>query len=338
LSAHALSRPAEYVQSRITKSNDTEIKRNELLDYIRSTDLVVITGTGVAIQTTDCPKSGDAQVAGWVGLLQHGLEYCRTHALIENDNTEIIELQLKKPTTANLIDAARQIYEWLDRKKGNARYNWLQESVGQLKVRDPALIRALAGLGGLLSTLNYDSLHTDVTGRMPLHWQQLVDVDEHVRRKSNEFIFHMHGWWKHPESIVLDHKSYYGIASNRDMRDLMRDFARFRSLLFVGCVGTFFDPNFQTLLNWANDALRQARHRHFVLCRDRDEERLHEELRDCGMLEPLAYGANFSDLTSFVEKIAQDSGKTVATANPPLATFTQPRVQKPADVWKTELK
>jgi hypothetical protein len=100
----------------------------------------------------------------------------------------------------------------------------------------------------------------------------------------------------------------------------------------------FFRSNFQTLLNWANDALRQARHCQLVLCRDGDEEKLHERLRDCGMLEPLAYGANFSDLTSFVEKLAQDSGKTVAAANPPLATFTPPRVQKPTDVWKTELK
>src|SRR5262245_13710066 len=96
----------EHVHSRITKSNDTEIKRNELLDYIRSTDLVVITGTGVAIQTADHPQNGGANVASWVGLLYHGLEYCRRHALIEDDDIEIIQLQLKKPTTANLIDAA----------------------------------------------------------------------------------------------------------------------------------------------------------------------------------------------------------------------------------------
>src|SRR5438067_604521 len=102
--AHALSRPTERVQSKIIKSNDTEIKRNELLDYIRSTDLVVITGTGVAIQTADRPKNGDANVASWLGLLQHGLEYCRRHTFIEDDDTEIIELQLKKPTTDNLID------------------------------------------------------------------------------------------------------------------------------------------------------------------------------------------------------------------------------------------
>jgi len=183
-------------------------------------------------------------VASWVGLLQHGLEYCKRHALIEHDDTEIIELQLKKPSTANLIDAARQIYEWLDRRKGNARYNWLQESIGQLKVRDPALIRALTGLGGLMATLNYDSLHTDVTGRTPLHWQQLIEVDDHVHRKSKEFIFHMHGWWKHPESIVLDHKSYYAIASNREMGELMREFARFRSLMFVGMRWNFFRSQF----------------------------------------------------------------------------------------------
>lgn len=307
------------------------------MDYVRDTDLVVITGTGVAIQTAGKAQAG---VAGWVGLLQHGLEYCRAHDLIQGDETEIIELQLKKPKTANLIDAARQIFEWLDRKKGNTRYNWLQDSIGQLRVHDPTLIRALADLGGLLATLNYDGLHAEATGRTPLHWQQLTDVDEHLHRKSNGFIFHLHGWWKHPESIVLDHKSYYEISHNSQMQDLMRDFARFRSLLFVGCIGTFFDPNFQTLLNWANDALKETRHRHFVLCRSGDEKILHGQLRECGILEPLAYGKEYSDLTPFLQKLAIDSGKKVAAANPPIAPpiDASPRVQKASDVWQTELK
>ena len=146
---------------------------------------------------------------------------------------------------------------------------------------------------------------------------------------------------KYPESIALDPQSYYEISTDERMQEVMRDFARFRSLLFVGCAGTFFDPNFQTLINWANKALRDARHRHFVLCRSRDEESLHSELRQCGMLEPLVYGDNFTDLAPFLQKVVQDSGKTVATANPPLATpfdSALPSIQKPSDVWKTELK
>ena len=292
------------------------------------------------MQTAGYPNQPHAEVASWVGLLRHGLEYCKRHNLIDDGDTEVIELQLKKRKTGDLIDAARQIYEWLNRKKGPAKYNWFQESIGQLKVHDPSLICALADLGGLLTTLGYDGLHTEVTKRIPLHWRQLAEVDEYLHRKSNEFIFHVHGWWKHPGSIVLDPESYYAISKDVRMQDLMRDFARFRSMLFVGCVGTFFDPNFQTLLNWGNHALREARHRHFVLCRSPDEKILHAQLRECGMLEPLVYGAEFSDLTPFIQQLAVDSGKRVAADNPPIATPIDalPRVQKPTDIWEVELK
>lgn len=252
----------------------------------------------------------------------------------------MIELQLRKKTTAGLIDAARQVFEWLDRKEGHSRYNWLRASVGQLKARDPSLINAIVDLGGLIATLNYDGLHTEVTKRPPLHWQQLDEVVERVRTKGTDFIFHLHGWWQEPKTIVLDHESYYAISKDSELQALMREFAQFRSLLFVGCIGTFFDPNFQTLLKWANDALSKARYRHFVLCRAGDQRKLHGQFRDCAILEPLAYGDNYSDLTPFLQKLAQDSGKKVGVANPPLAISTQEsaRVQKPSEIWETELK
>src|SRR3954447_4443967 len=95
--------------SRINTSDENEVKRKELVDYISKTDLVVVTGTGVSLQTAGYPEHADAKVASWVGLLEHGLEYCKTHDLIGEDDTEIIELQLKKATIDGLIDAARQI-------------------------------------------------------------------------------------------------------------------------------------------------------------------------------------------------------------------------------------
>jgi SIR2-like domain len=322
-------------------SHENEVKRGELVDYVRDTDLVVVAGSGVSMQSVGHPDQPNTAVASWPGLLRHGLDYCKTHGLINDDDTEVIELQLKKKTTRNLIDAARQIFDWLERRPGNAKFNWLKESVGQLKIHDDSLIKALADLGGLLATLNYDGLHTDVTGRIPLHWKQLLDVDEQLRRKSRDFIFHIHGWWERPESIVFDSRSYYEISNDKGMKDLMRDFARFRSLLFVGCAGTFFDPNFSMLLTWANEALRSHRHRHFVLCRACDETALHSELQQCGMLEALVYGHNFGDLVPFLRKVGEDAGRTVAAANPPVATSIElpsPSIQKPSDVWKAELK
>ena len=162
----------------------------------------------------------------------------------------------------------------------------MKESIGQLKVRNPALLRAIRGLGGLISTLNYDSLPEQVTGRPPVHWRQQTEITRYIRDHSKEFILHLHGHWEKPNSIVLDRRSYEEIASDLNMQDLLRRFARFETLLFVGCEKTFGDPNFKTLLKWAHKALEGVDHRHFILCRDSDEQSVLVSLQPHGYLAP----------------------------------------------------
>lgn len=299
----------------------------------------MVAGTGVSLYSVGYPKEPNTAVASWPGLLEHGLNYCKHHNLLGDDDAEVIELQLKKGTTRNLIDAAQQIHDWLDRKAGNPRFFWLKESIGQLRLANPSLIKALAGLGGLLATLNYEDLCEEVTGRPSLHWKQQLEIDDHIDRNSNDFIFHIHGHWQSPKSVVLDQESYYAIAHDENMQGLMRRFARWGTFLFVGCSGTFLDPNFQTLLSWGNAALKEAKKRHFVLCRRRDEKQLLTDLQRWGMLEPLVYGDSFQELPLFIENLAKDSGSAPASVNPPLSAIEIPvGMQKPIDIWTTELK
>jgi hypothetical protein len=324
----------------IKQADDNEIKRLELAERIRTSELVIIAGTGVSLYSVGHPKIKNTAVAGWPGLLEHGLDYCKRHDLLGDDDADVIELQLKKGTARQLIDAAGQIHEWLDRKAGNSRYFWLKESIGQLTLHDPSLIKAIANLGGLLAPLNYEDLCEEVTGLPPLHWKQHAQIDDHIRRNSKEFIFHVHGHWQTPESIVLDQQSYFEIANDDGTQALMRRFAQWGILLFVGCSGTLLDPNFQTLLRWGNAALKEAKERHFVLCRECDEKRLLTDLQKWGMLEPLVYGDQFTDLPAFIEQLAKDSGSPKASANPPVAAVdtTPSGVQRPTEVWNTELQ
>jgi hypothetical protein len=335
-----LSRVIARVKSSIANSDDNDIKRLELTEQIRKSELVVVTGGGVSLYTVGYPKIINTDVASWPGLLVHGLNYCKHHNLLGDDDAEVVELQLKKGTARHLIDAAQQIHDWLDRKQGNSRYFWLKESIGQLKVHDASLIKALASLGGLLATLNYEDLCEEVTGRATLHWRQQLEIDDHVERKSVDFIFHIHGHWQTPNSIVLDQQSYYEIAKDERMQGLMRRFARWGTFLFVGCSGTFSDPSFLTLLRWGNAALNDAKKRHFVLCRKSDEKRLLTDLQRWAMLEPLVYGDSYKDLPIFIEQLAKDSGVAQASANPPLAAVvpSPSGVQKPSDIWKAELQ
>src|SRR5690348_4611503 len=68
-------------------------KRTELLAEIRKEHLVVVTGTGVTLQSVGHPDAG-TEVAGWPGLLADGLDRCRRLRLIDDDDAEIVSLQI----------------------------------------------------------------------------------------------------------------------------------------------------------------------------------------------------------------------------------------------------
>jgi hypothetical protein len=328
------------VEAPAVDSPSNVVKRGELLDSIRDNLLVVITGTGVSLQSVGYPAPG-TEIAGWPGLLLHGLNHCLSLQLLGDDEAAIVELQIKQGTVDYLIEAAQKINECLDRR-ANGRYWWLKESIGQLKVTEPRLILAIQGLGGVIATLNYDSLLADVTGRPPIHWRQQTEITRYLRGHSKEFILHLHGQWQVPQSIVLDRRSYEEIACDVKMQDLLRRFARFETMLFVGCGQTFFDPNFQTLLRWAHKALEGAEHRHFVLCRQCEEPSILAALKSHAYLTPLIYGKEYDELTPFLEELGRESGAAASAANPAitskvnLGASASAKLIKPADVWKLQ--
>jgi hypothetical protein len=314
------------------------LKRDELLAEIRKERLVVVTGTGVTLQSVGHPACG-TEVAGWPGLLAHGLKHCRSLRLIEKGDAEIVELQIQRGTPEHLALAAEKIHECLD-KRTNERQQWMKESIGSLKVQDPRLIKAILALNGLVTTLNYDDTIHQVSGRPAFHWRQQSEIIKRVRENARDFTLHLHGVREVLDSIVLDRRSYEAIKKDVKMQSLLHEFARFKTMLFVGCGQTFLDPNFQALLAWAQIALAGDEHRHFVLCRESEEMNIVTELQLHGYLTPLVYGGQYSDLAPFLEALAIDARGAAASANPrmlpqaPAATAAPANVLKPADIWK----
>jgi len=314
-------------------SAGNQFKRGELLDSIRKRQLVVVTGTGVSLHTIGHPGPG-TDVASWPGLLKHGLEHCLTKKLITQGAAGVVTAQIAEGSAGSLIEAAQKIHDCMDQRDDTRRF-WLRETVGQLKVKYPDLITAIGNLGGLLATLNYDQLNEDVTSLPSLHWKQQAEITRKIRDRQKDYVLHIHGRWDDPASIVLDRKSYEEITNSVQMQQVLGQFARFETLLFVGCGQTFFDPNFQSLLKWARDALAGADHRHFVLCLQSEEPEFYEKLKPHGHLEPLVYGQNHSDLTPFLKKLASDgaAGAGGATTVP-----TGPKPLTPAEVWKRQFR
>lgn len=304
----------------------------------RPSRLVVVTGTGVTLQSVGHPAPG-TEVAGWPGLLAHGLAHCQKLKLIDDDDAEIVALQIRKQKSEHFIQAAQTIHECLA-KRVNERYWWMKETIGSLKVQDPRLIKAILALNGLVTTLNYDNTIHQVSGRAALHWKQQNEITKRIINRSTEFTLHLHGLCEDIDSIVLDRTSYEAISKDVQLQDLLRRFARFETILFIGCRQTFLDPNFQTLLNWAQIGLLGLESRHFVLCRAGEETEIVTELQPHGYLTPLVYGEQHSDLAPFLEELANEARGAAATVNPPTLSqspsiVTSPaNVLKPADIWK----
>jgi len=325
---------------RTSATSETNLnKRNELLHCMRNNQLVVVLGTGVSLQTVGHPGTGTA-VAGWVGLLEHGLAHCGHHQLITPADAGIVDLQIKAGTTERLIDAAQIIHDCLA-KRENQRYFWLKESVGQLVAKDPRLIRAIEVLGGAIATLNYDGLISQVTRRPPLHWRQQSEITRFLRFHRKDYTLHMHGYWEDPDSVVLDRKSYEAIKADLKMRSLLNHLARFETMLFIGCRQTFFDPNFQAWLDWAHNVLEGEKQRHYILCRSSEEADLLKELQPHGYLVPLVYGDTYEDLVPFLDSLASESAGVVPSNPPAMATSpivfgATGHVRKPVEVWKLQ--
>lgn len=316
--------------------------RDELLYSMMKTELVVVTGTGVSLQSIGYPAQPGTVVAGWPGLLESGVVYCEKYGLVTSNGADIARRLINNPDTVeDLIDAAQRIHGWLA-KRTNARLHWIKETIGKLRLHDPSLILAIQNLGGLIATLNYDGLLHEVTKRPPVHWREQDKIDRHFNAKSLDYILHIHGHWETIDSMVLDRTSYDEISKDDRMQQVMYRFARWHTMLFIGCGDTFFDPNFNTLIKWCNKALNGSSHRHFILCRQCDELNFIEMLKPYGFLQPLVYGAAFTDLVPFLNELAIDSGARAVAANPPiLPAPAEPAVgntniQKASDIWKLQ--
>lgn len=329
--------------SRSSSTIENQVRRNELIDGIRKEDgLVVVVGTGVSMASLD-RNIEVSVVAGWQGLLRNGLDRCKTLGLIENKAACVVKAEINEGSVEFLISAAQKITDRLKMEGSGMRF-WLRESIGQLELSDSRTIDAIVGLGGILATLNYDDLLHHVTKREPLHWLDSPRINSLLRDKSREFILHLHGHWRNPDSVILDRKSYEKITEDVKTHDLLREFTRMRTLLFVGCGDTFLDPNLQTWLKWAKVGMAGEEHRHFILCREEDRQNYHKQLLDHGYLAPLVYGNVYADLEPFLLDLAREAGVAATAMNPPVtAAITEnivrpPKATRPSELWNLESK
>ncbi|MFO0799416.1 MAG: SIR2 family protein [Gemmataceae bacterium] len=281
----------------------THLDRLEDELVLHTDRVVIVAGIGVSLATCGT----DQPCATWPGLLRHGLKTCQDEC-----GTSAVTLAAQRAMLDDgaapdhvLIGAGEFITQEL-RGHHHGRYGrWLMDTLGELRVRDTGVVRALERLGVRIATTNYDGLIEEASLRLksPITWRQRTAVTSYFREPTPE-VFHIHGHYCDPHSVVLGARSYGEVCRDQDVQDALRWQLRFGTFVFVGCGRGLVDPNFGALLEWSRTALANAEHEHFLLVSESDVESWRNRLRGLPIV-PVAYGSSHGDLLPFLEGLGE---------------------------------
>jgi len=268
-----------------------------LSDSIRRGELVAVIGTGASLAFTD----GTVPALSWKGLIEDGFAYCVQKGRISDGQAKNWKRQLNSPDIDDLLAAAEYVARKLDAPRGDLYARWLESVFAHPRPTNAAMEGAIRGLheaGIPLCTLNYDTLIENTTGRSSINLHETSRVTAWMRHELPD-ILHLHGTWNHPESCILGIRDYQTTLGN-EVRDLIqRSLASFRRLLFIGCSGTFADPNFSALIGWLREMLRTASPQHYALVTDAEVAARHADPAWQGFVEPIGFGSQ-GDLATFI--------------------------------------
>lgn len=279
-------------------ATSAEQLEQELVTY--PSRVIVVAGIGVSLATC-----GGHECASWKGLLRHGLQRCQdvcgTDTALLAAHRDILD-NPKAPAHA-WINVGQFITDELNAKRPGLFGAWLNDSIGAIKHTDTKLVCALGDLGVNLATTNYDGMIEVGTNRTPITWRDQASAADFFRGSSQD-VLHLHGYYRQPESVILGARSYGDICSDEFSQTALRGLMIYGTLMFVGCGAGLEDPNFGPLLQWGRTTLANCYNTHFMLVRTDEVDSWRERLK--GMpIELVPYGANHSDLLSFLSRLAE---------------------------------
>jgi hypothetical protein len=266
---------------------------DKLRREIAERKVVVVVGAGVSIGA-----SGNTDVASWSGLLRNGVQRCLDRGRVTDPGWAARVLAQIDGDVIDLLCAAENISQRLGAPEDGEYASWLEDTVGVLKNRDEAVLKALGELQVPFATTNYDDLIEDATGLHPVTWQDERQVDSFVRDKS-EKVLHLHGHWERPETVILGIRSYENILRDEHAQNTLQTLLRVKTLLFVGFGSGLADPNFGALLRWSGRVLRKSVYPAYHLCLNREGPDINLQHRE-HRIQAVPYGETHSDLCGFL--------------------------------------
>ena len=297
---------------------------------VREKRVVVVAGTGVSIAASRDPSTGKSHPqASWAGLLQNGLQWLKEHRLIDDDVADAqLTLLEKKPQTHRFIAAAEDVIAGMGGVKSPHYADWLKCTIGSIEAQDRSTLDVLDEIrrhGNLLATTNYDSLLLGDSSQLnPVTWQDTDTFIGTVRQWDIDKIIFLHGFWRRPESVVLDWKSYDRIVRDDQYREDLAAVWKTNAWVYVGCgVNGLSDPDFGLLLERYGQRERKAGHWDYCLVRNdqKDEFQSHFDSRKLN-IHAIPFDKDHADLPQYLRSLLPqpaDAAKPVIAAVIPAA-------------------
>lgn len=115
------------------------------------------------------------------------------------------------------------------------------------------------------ATTNYDDIVDRALGMVTRTWKDDTFRDYLVNNRN--IMFHAHGVYTTPNTIVFDHGDYrylegYNDGARRPRREPLETLLDEYNVVFVGCGGTLTDPHFSKIFS-SLEASERAQHVYF---------------------------------------------------------------------------
>jgi tetratricopeptide (TPR) repeat protein len=248
-----------------------DVPPNELKAAIAAGRALIVCGAGVSRAATD------GKAPGWAKLIEEGLEEAaKLNGGRDKPWVKACEALLASDEVGDWLNAADDIQAKLGGPSGGPYRAFFRQRLGGLKATRPAILRAikrLADAGNRIATTNYDHLISQA-----LHWDR-ADWTDHLRviealRHDPPAVWHIHGDYDHPPSIVFSQVDYQRIVKTELPQFAQQKATLDFTLVFVGCSSAgLADDNVGELLKWLHAGFSGLGDKHFVLVADDDKDK-----------------------------------------------------------------
>ncbi len=245
-----------------SKSEFQGIVPAELLDAVRSGKCILFVGAGLSAQVQ---RSGGSSLPNWSQFLTELLDWALARQVRFWGDPEDIRGMIK---AGDLLMAAQELQE---RVTTASISDFLNHVFRDRSVRPSSahLLLPQIPFRAVLTT-NYDTLiegsySLSSKGRIPPVLTQLdLSARPSLLRRSEFFIFKLHGHLDRPESIVLGSRDYQDMLFQAPgYRQFLETIFATHTVLFIGCGG--LDPDLDNVLDRLAALYSRTLDRHFIL-------------------------------------------------------------------------